>query len=268
MGIRPRKIEEFQNKFYSSHLHSNLLHLKIITVQININKHTHHRELVLRQQLDLTCRTPCPTQLSPLWPFIAPSHVEVVKKSSKDQARAPQPLGTNAFCSQCWLIAPNSTKEKPGSRCQLIAWVVLRMPLLLMYSQQIQLSQTKSDLTMRLNILRVSSFLGCSSRYQQNGAPLLRCVHSIWDNRWPQRHVGDKMAIFIQGPTTTTTDCLTLDLRLSPITGKIQLRALSRLGWCTSNTENQARQIRLRKNLKKGSQNNQKSDKHKLWEET
>lgn len=158
--------------------------------------------------------------------------MQVVKKSSKDQARAPQALETNAFCSQCWLTAPNSTKEKPvflSLRCQLIAWAVLPMPLLLMYFQQIQLSQTKLDLTMGLNILRVSFFLECSSRYQQNRASSLRCVHSILDIRWPRCHVGDKMAIFIQGHMTTDMNCLTLDLRLSPITGKIQLGALSRL---------------------------------------
>lgn len=113
-----------------------------------------------------------------------------------------------------YLQSPNSTEEKPGSRCHLIAWAVLHMPLLT-YFHLIQTARTEPELTMGLSMLKVSSLLGSSSRYLQNGAPWLSHVDSISDNRGPQCHVGDKVAIIIQGCMSTTVDCFTPDLRLS-----------------------------------------------------
>lgn len=210
------------------------------------------------------CRNPCPTQPSPLWPFIAPSHVQVVKKRSGS--------GTTSFGSKSFLFLVLADSPKFYQRKAR-----LKMPANSLgcasYTPAARVFPADAAIIDKVwphcgIELRVSSFLGCSSRYQQNGAPLLRCVHSTLDNRWPQCHLGDRMAIFIQGHMATTTDCLSPDLRLSLVTGKIQLGGLSRLRWCTSNTENQARQTDLWKNLKKGSQINQKSDKQKLWEET
>lgn len=115
-----------------------------------------------------------------------------------------------------WLQSPNSTEEKPGSRCQLMTGAVLRVcSSVLTYFHLIQIWWTELELTIGLSMVKVSSLLGSSRRYQQNRAPWLNCVDSISDNRGPKCHVGDKVAIIIWGHMSRTMDCFTPELTLS-----------------------------------------------------